>query len=420
MQWKAGNEGRSLKAPLLVGGEENFVGDKPPAEKTEGNEEITKKDVAWTPKKGVTKSKGKKEAKKGGDAVWTKDTNPTPTGALPQAKKSEGILSKVLDVVVGPDVENYGFILASLELSDERHIKQLNKAMPKTGTPTNTNKVVFKKLFSTGYTKSVVPFAGDANPIGDIAALGVGVIVRDNVWGPDLLEDATDRDENYWQIIKAAQEMAINVVFIFIRHKDSAELEDNMVCHPKFKKLAKGPWPQKQPYVFLMSYWGRFNTKQMEVIKTCMGIKDPLQVKLTINQLVTKEIPSNLSLMVSTPEPSAAQEKKPQEKKAASQGGNVVTQFLNSLTNEDKGMPRAVASSSSGMSEKNRRFKKQLLKKNKKQMMLFMAAEMHEMRERDKQFSALDAEVKELRATVARLQEQVGGGKGEKELLVHH
>lgn len=71
-----------------------------------------------------------------------------------------------------------------------------------------------------------------------IAPKGVGLIVRDSTWGPDLLEQPTD-DQNYWQIIDAAQELALNVVFIFIRHRDSINLDEGQVCHPKFRKLAK-------------------------------------------------------------------------------------------------------------------------------------------------------------------------------------
>ena len=64
-----------------------------------------------------------------GDAFWAKNTS-----AAQQKQNSGGLLSKVLDVVVGPDVEHYGFIIASLEESDERHVKQLTKALPKDNT----------------------------------------------------------------------------------------------------------------------------------------------------------------------------------------------------------------------------------------------------------------------------------------------
>lgn len=65
-----------------------------------------------------------------GDAFWAKNTGPSSSPQKGGGGGSGGILSKVLDVVVGPDIEPYGFILGSLEEGDERHLKQLNTTLP--------------------------------------------------------------------------------------------------------------------------------------------------------------------------------------------------------------------------------------------------------------------------------------------------
>jgi len=288
-----------------------------------------------------------------------------------------------------------------LESSDERHLRQLRKALPKpngVSSLSNTKQILFKKLESTGYETSMVPFASDTNPFGDIAALGIGIIVRDNMWGPDLLEQPTDSDENYWQIITAAQELAQNIVFIFIRHKDSANIPKEEVCHPKFKSLAKGPWPKKQPHVFLMSYWGRLNKKQMEVVRSCLSLIDRLEAKLTINQLLGVDVPVSDLALLPVPD-SSGKKKQPKprapETSSASGGG----WFFSNEKSKEK----------TAGGDEWQGFKKRLLKKNRKQMMLLMAAELHATRDRDKQFGAMETEVKQLRAEVARLKEQLAG-----------
>ena len=89
------------------------------------------------------------------------------------------------------------------------------------------------------------------------------------------------------------------------------------VCHPKFERLAKGPWPKKQPYVFLMSFWERFNPEQIEVIKSCLAVKDPFQVKVEINryanlhkqQKVAAAALEKASFTKPTPSKSASEEK---------------------------------------------------------------------------------------------------------------
>jgi len=225
------------------------------------------------------------------------------------------------------------------------------------------------------------------------------VIVRDSVWGPDISEQPSD-DQNYWQIIDAAQELALNVVFIFVRHRDSLNMEDE-VCHAKFERLARGPWPQKQPYVFLMSYWGQFNEKQIEVIKMCLSVTDPLQVKLAINGMISKGKEKNeATLWHSAPDTGIPTKKKKKDaKESRSSGGWFGTAVINN--SQAKGKAK---DGRDGGDPEWKAFKKRLLKKNKKQMVLLMAAQMHEMGERTKQLATVESEVKQLREEVGRLQ----------------
>jgi len=121
-----------------------------------------------------------------------------------------------------------------------------------------------------------------------VKAHAVGLFVEDKSWGPNLrAEDVSDQDPNYFQIIQAAQELALYVVFVFIKHhQDSKNYEG--VCHAKFERLSKGPWPKTQPYVFIMSLYEGFNNNQLEVINLCLNTKDHLQMKMEIKRHVYK------------------------------------------------------------------------------------------------------------------------------------
>jgi len=126
----------------------------------------------------------------------------------------------------------------------------------------------------------------DPNPLGDIRANGVALVVEDVPWGPNLLKEqggGGDDNPHYWHIMEAAQELAKVVVFVFIKgHKDSKDYPG--VLHPKFHKIAKGPWPRKAPYVFLLSYDSRLNKAQFEAVQRCLDSEDnPLKIRIEFN-----------------------------------------------------------------------------------------------------------------------------------------
>mgnify|MGYP006983385984 CR=1 FL=1 len=113
-----------------------------------------------------------------------------------------GMANEMADLLIGPDVPPYGFLLASLDEGDKKYLNQLRQVANVTPNP----KAIFHLLTTTEYVKSNIPLASDDNPFGEVAGIGVGLIVPDELWGPDLLEDSTE-EENYWQLIDAAQEM---------------------------------------------------------------------------------------------------------------------------------------------------------------------------------------------------------------------
>jgi len=141
-----------------------------------------------------------------------------------------------------------------------------------------------------------------------------------------------------------------------------------------------------------MSYWGQLNRKQVEVVKSCLSLTDPLHAKLTINQLLATDIPTSDLAFVQPNEGATADKRKKNKTPLRSRGSGSWFTSSNEKSLDD---------------EDWHNFKKRLLKKNKKQMTLLMAAELHEMRERDKHVTGLESEVKELRAEVARLKEQL-------------
>jgi len=288
--------------------------------------------------------------------------------------QDRSFFGEMADLLIGPDVPPYGFMLASLDDGDKKYLNQLRLVTE----VTPNKKAIFHLLTTTEYERSYVPFTSDDNPFGEIAATGLGLIVPDGLWGPDLLEDAAD-EENYWQLIDAAQEMALNVVFIFIKHKDSHGLQGT--CHQKFERLANGPWPRKQPYVFLMSFWDRFNDEQIEIIKSCLAIHDPLQIKVEINRV---------------------QNKHKQEKEAVAALENDTTagavkpaaQPANEVHENEKGKEKLddkPKAANDGFAE----FKRQLQAENQKQ------------------FAAFSGEIKELREEVARLSSALTAKEGQ-------
>jgi len=287
------------------------------------------------------------------------------------------------DLLIGPDVAPYGFLLASLDDGDKKIINQLRSVTE----VTPNKKAVFHLLTTTEYERSLIPFTSDDNPFGEIAATGVGLIVPDGLWGPDLLQDATD-EENYWQLIDAAQEMALNVVFIFIKHKDSQGME--AACHQKFERLTNGPWPRKQPYVFLMSFWERFSDEQIEIIKSCLAIHDPLQIKVEINRLTNKhKQEKEATTVLDNDAPGTA--------KPAAQPSNAVHENEKGKEKLDDTKPKAAGTDS--------------LAEVKRQLQA----------ENEKQYAAFRGELKELREEVARLKAALAakeGNAGEKGALI--
>lgn len=74
--------------------------------------------------------------------------------------------------------------------------------------------------------------------------------------------------------------VATVVVFIFIKgHEKSKHYHG--VIHPKFLDVAKGPWPRRAPYVFVLSYYERINKAQYAAIKHCLAAEDnPLLIRI--------------------------------------------------------------------------------------------------------------------------------------------
>eukprot|EP01087_Luapelamoeba_hula_P000791 TRINITY_DN1057_c1_g1_i1.p1 TRINITY_DN1057_c1_g1~~TRINITY_DN1057_c1_g1_i1.p1 ORF type:complete len:351 (+),score=80.34 TRINITY_DN1057_c1_g1_i1:122-1174(+) len=182
----------------------------------------------------------------------------------------------------GPQDDNeaftYDVLITSLDEVDAKLLKPLGDA-----TRRGKKKVAFKHLSTLEYKKFLIPFASDENPLGDVPAHAVVLVVEDQAWGPDLRQADTS-ELNYFQIIDAAQELAQALVFVFIKgHKDSANYPG--VIHPKFRELSKGPWPADEP-VFLFSYYEKLNTAQLEVFSACMRTEDPLQLTMEINKHV--------------------------------------------------------------------------------------------------------------------------------------
>lgn len=96
---------------------------------------------------------------------------------------------------------HYGLLLTSLNENDARYMHDLKE--------TTSKKLAFKRLTSTEYETSIIPLVSDENPLGEVKAHGVGIFVEDKAWGPDLLEDDISDEPNYFQIIKAAQELGL-------------------------------------------------------------------------------------------------------------------------------------------------------------------------------------------------------------------
>jgi len=191
--------------------------------------------------------------------------------------RPEPSLSEILfgpDQVDDEDLE-YGLLITSLDPKDNRLPAQLKGVTDQT--------IIFQALHTLEYEKSVIPFTSDPNPLGEIRARGVALVVEDTKWSPNLLEASTGGDDpHYWQIIEAAQELATVVVFIFIKgHEKSKHYHG--VIHPKFLDVAKGPWPRRAPYVFVLSYYDRINKAQYAAIKRCLTYEaeeNPLLIRI--------------------------------------------------------------------------------------------------------------------------------------------
>jgi len=204
-----------------------------------------------------------------------------------QKKTSYRPSPSLSDMIFGSDEDDdyeeqvYGLLVTSLEHKDNKLLAQLRGLTDKS--------IIFQRLPTVEYEKSSLPMASDENPLGDTRASAVGLIVNDCPWGPNVLENdgGDDENPNYWQIIEAAQELALSVVFIFIKGNNASKDYDG-VLYPKFHNIAKGPWPRKAPYVFLLSYYEKLNKAQLEALKHCLTTEDPLKIRITFKNHVAE------------------------------------------------------------------------------------------------------------------------------------
>ena len=184
-------------------------------------------------------------------------------------------------------------------------------------------------------------------------------------------------------------------MFIFIKHKDSKGQQG--ICHQKFERLAEGPWPKKLPHVFLMSFWERFSEQQIEVIKSCLTIHDPLQIKLEItknsrkhqdakDEQVAKPTPSSATAPATTTEVDGMEK----GKEKLDEGVCSQLHFLNKYLTSFFFSIQNKSSSTDSLVE----FKRQLLWDN------------------EKQFAAFRGELKELKEQVARLTAALAAKEG--------
>src|SRR5687768_12008054 len=71
--------------------------------------------------------------------------------------KDKGLFEELADIVIGPDIEPFGFLLASLDETDKKYLHQLRSV----AAVTPNKRAVFQLLKTTEYQKSVIPFTSD-------------------------------------------------------------------------------------------------------------------------------------------------------------------------------------------------------------------------------------------------------------------
>jgi len=312
------------------------------------------------------------------------------------------------DVLFGPetfeddDDYHYGLLVTSLDHRDKRIAAQLK------GVATKKD-VVFHRLHTLEYEKSIIPFTSDDNPLGEIAATAVALIVEDLPWGPNVLEaDGGGGDDNpaYWHIIDAAQEVATLVVFIFI--KDCIEMDQyDGILHPRFLHLINGPWPRRAPYVYLLSYNDRLNEAQVKAVKHCFELEnDPSQIRVEFKNHVaaSREYLSLHQNLAHVAEQSRGESSAPAKKKDEEWS---VVNYAKSFFGEEKGKEKEheeTTSRGSSQAETLEDVKRQLFQQNEKQWAIYKAqlnALRAEIAELKKQLKAKDEEVKTLAGAAA-------------------
>jgi len=275
----------------------------------------------------------------------------------------------------------YSMLLASLNEGDAKLMTQLRRS-----TPSDNKKIAFKHLGSLEFQRSIIPFATDENPLGEVPATAVAIVCEDKSWGPDLRKD--DASElNYYQIIDAAQDVAERVVFIFVKNHKDSETYDG-VCHPKFVQLAKGPWPKKFPHVFIMSFYHKFNQTQIDVIRNVLNLQDDMQVQL--------EITKHMNLAQDFLEKQQLQNKVANLAKGVGEDGSAVGSTLDSAKDDEPGKEKEGESSGlPGFMSGSilRALKRELAK------------------DTDRQFAELRGQVSSLQAEVALLKKQLAAAQ---------